>query len=104
MPNVGIRVTISSRRQKAKKSPAIIVSIYEDEGGLCAVVFGAAVFDSTLDHCNELCHQVEMKKKVVLCGTSRQCHSRLSFGLTRGSVNGCASWCEAQMDVRSEQK
>ena len=33
MPNVGIRVTISRKRQKAKKSPAIIVSVYVDEGG-----------------------------------------------------------------------
>ena len=49
MPNVGIRVTISRRRQKAKKSPAIIVLIYVDEGGLCAVVLGVAIVDSTLE-------------------------------------------------------
>ena len=48
MPNVGIRVTISRKRQKAKKSPAIILSIYVDEGGLCAAVLGIAVVDSTL--------------------------------------------------------
>ena len=49
MPNVGTRVTISRKRQKAKKSPAIIVPIYVDEVGLCAVVLGAAVVDSTLE-------------------------------------------------------
>lgn len=49
MPNVGIRVTISRKRQKAKKSPAIIVSLYVDEGGLCAVVLGAVVVDSPLE-------------------------------------------------------
>ena len=48
MPNVGIRVMISRKRQKAKKSPAIILSVYVDEGGLCAAVLGVAVFDSTL--------------------------------------------------------
>ena len=48
MPNVGISVMISRKRQKAKKSPAIILSIYVDEGGLCAAVLGVAVFVSTL--------------------------------------------------------
>lgn len=48
MPNVGIRVMISRKRQKAKNSPAIILSIYVDEGGLGAAVLGAAVVDSTL--------------------------------------------------------
>ena len=48
MPNVGIRVTISRKRQKAKKSPAIILTIYVDEGALCAAVLGIAVVDSTL--------------------------------------------------------
>ena len=48
MPNVGMRVMISRKRQKAKKSPAIIMSIYVDEGGLCAAVLGVAVVDSTL--------------------------------------------------------
>lgn len=48
MPNVGMRVMISRKRQKAKKSPAIILSIYVDGGGLCAAVLEVAVFDSTL--------------------------------------------------------
>lgn len=49
MPNVGIRVMISRKRQKAKKSPAIIVSVYVVEGGLCATGLGVAVVASTLE-------------------------------------------------------
>ena len=39
---------ISRKRQKAKKSPAIILLIDVDEGGLCAAVLGVAAVDSTL--------------------------------------------------------
>ena len=49
MPNVGIRVTISRKRQKAKKSPAIIVSVYVDEGGCCATGIEVAVVASILE-------------------------------------------------------
>ena len=83
---MGIRVTISRRRQKPKKSPAIIVSMCMDEGGLCAIVLGAAVFDATLESLRGALFEFGKMKKKVLCSTSRQCHSRLSCGLMRGSV------------------
>ena len=47
IPSVGIRVTISRLRQKAKKSPLInILSIYllRNEDCVCAKVSGIAVF------------------------------------------------------------